>query len=97
MTSPANTTNQGDTMAIDVSQTLRTALKQLESDKKQIERQLAAIRQLLTANHPSTRRPRRRRLSAAARHAVSQRMKAYWAKRRASAAKGKAAGARKAK
>jgi hypothetical protein len=31
---------------------------------------------------------RRRRMSAAARRAVSQRMKAYWAKRRATRAKG---------
>jgi hypothetical protein len=84
-------------MPIDVSQTLRTALKQLKSDKEQIERQLAAIRQLLTANDASLTRRRRRRMTAAARRAVSRRMKAYWAKRRATKSTAKSTAARRRK
>jgi hypothetical protein len=88
-------------MPVDLSQILRDALRDLESEKDRIERQLAAIRQAITQASRSTSRTgtigRRRRMSGAARRAVSRRMKAYWTKRRAaeSTAKSKAARRRK--
>jgi hypothetical protein len=78
-------------MPVDLSQILRGALRDLESEKDRIERQLAAVRQAIAQASGSTPRSatvgRRRRMSAAARRAVSRRMKAYWAKRRAQAAR----------
>jgi len=89
-------------MARDVTTTLRRALAELQSDRQRIERQIDAIRTILGASgrrergrrarrSAGTGRRGRRRMSAAARKAVSQRMKAYWAKRRASSGKGRAA------
>jgi hypothetical protein len=82
-----------------ITGTLRKALRQLEAGKAQIDRQISAIRSVLQeaggdrtrASHGVSARPTttRRQMSAAARRAVSQRMKAYWAKRKAGAAKGK--------
>ena len=78
-------------MPTNVSVALRKALTLLESEKARIDGQIAAIRGVLTGARPgagATRRARRRKpMSAAAKRAVSIRMKAYWAKRRA--AKGK--------
>jgi hypothetical protein len=80
---------------------LRKALRQLEGEKQRIEHEITAVRVALKAlgdkgrgTTASSTRPRatRRRMSAAARRAVSHRMKAYWAKRRAATAKGKAKG-----
>ena len=90
-------------MPVDVSETLRKALQQLEQEKTKQESRLAAVRAALDGFRRNARaeapKPgrRRRRLSAAARRAVSRRMKAYWAKRRAAGAKktGKAKGAGK--
>ena len=77
---------------------LRKALRQLEAEQQRIDREMAAVRAALEALGDRGRRtpapptrakvPRRRRMSAAARRAVSQRMKAYWAKRRAVKIKG---------
>lgn len=74
----------------DVSGTLRKALLELESEKNRIEGQIAAIQSVLGGGGARRgRRPGgtgRKPMSAAARRAVSHRMKAYWAKRRASKA-----------
>jgi hypothetical protein len=76
---------------VDVVKTLRTALGQLESEKARIERQMASIRLALkgagSAGSSAGRRRGRSSMSPAARRAVSKRMKAYWAKRRAAAGK----------
>jgi hypothetical protein len=74
----------------DVAGTLRRALMELESEKSRIEGQIAAIMTVL--GDGAGRRGRRagggrKPMSAAGRRAVSQRMKAYWAKRRATKAK----------
>jgi hypothetical protein len=70
---------------------LRKALGQLEAEQQRIDREIAAVRAALEAlgdrgrrtPAPPTRvKARRRGMSLAARRAVSQRMKAYWAKRR---------------
>ena len=84
-------------MPVNVTPTLRKAVRELEADKARIDRQLTAIRGLLgsldsaksraAAVAQQVRPPQRRRMSAAARRAVSQRMKTYWAKRKAAAAK----------
>lgn len=88
-------------MAIDVTKTLRKALAELQTEREKISQQIAAIQKVLAAGG-SRRRPAARRqvasrgkrarnsMNAAARKAVSRRMKAYWAKRRAASAKGKA-------
>jgi len=73
----------------DVSGTLRKALLELQSEKSRIEGQIAAIQNVLGGG--AGRRGRgaggtgRKPMSAAARRAVSRRMKTYWAKRRAKA------------
>ena len=82
-------------MAIDVTKTLRQALAALEAEKAKISRQIESIHQVLTAGSrgPRQAKPRIRTqgkkkrppLSAAARKAASQRMKAYWEKRRTQA------------
>ncbi len=90
-------------MPVDVGKTLRQALSKLTAEKQRIDRQIGAIETALQATgvrargrpRGSTRRgrkatvPRRRsrRMSAAARKAVSARMKAYWAKRKKTAGK----------
>lgn len=88
-------------MAMDLTKTLRKALAELQLERDRISDQIAAIKKVLTAG--GTRRPRgksqsgtrrtrpRKAMSAAARKALSRRMKEYWAKRRAEAAKGKGA------
>ena len=94
-------------MAVNVMAPLRQAVRELEAEKARIDRQLAAIRSALGSLDSAkgraagvarqVRRPQRRRMSAAARRAVSQRMKAYWAKRKTAVAKGKSKGAAKGK
>ena len=75
-------------MAVNVTPTLRTALRRLESERSRIDRQVTALRGALnTAGHSGPAR-RRKPMSAAARKAVGRRMKAYWAKRKAKAAGG---------
>ena len=87
-------------MMASVTSTLRNALRQLEKDRERIDRQIRALRSVLDESGPTRplaslatpRRsnPTRRPMSAAARRAVSQRMKAYWEKRKAAAGKGRA-------
>ena len=82
-------------MAIDVTKTLRKALAALEAEKEKISRQIESIQQVLAAGSRGPRQAKRRigtqstqkrhPMSAAARKALSQRMKAYWAKRRTQA------------
>jgi hypothetical protein len=88
-------------MPVDISGALRQALVSLMAEKARIERQIVGLRQALRAGvgarldggRPTGRGARarrvRRRMSPAARAALSARMKAYWAKRRAGASKGK--------
>ena len=86
-------------MAFSVDRTLRQALAKLEAERTQLDRQIAALRQALGvpsgnglgAAGLNGHKGGRRRMSASARKAVSARMKAYWASRRAGNTKGKAA------
>jgi hypothetical protein len=87
-------------MTPNLAATLRKALGQLVADRQRVDREIAAIQSILrgaadrgagaTAAAPRGPKSRRGRMSAAARRAVSQRMKAYWAKRRAAKPKGNA-------
>jgi hypothetical protein len=86
-------------MPVNVTATLRKALRQLEAQRARLDRQMFAIRSVLSAGTTSTAasqplgsRRRRRRMSPEAKRAVSQRMKAYWAKRKTSTVKPKAKG-----
>ena len=90
-------------MPVDVTSTLREALSKLAAEKRRIERQAAVIQDALRAvdgadDGQRSSRARvvtrgakrgRRRMSPAERKAVARRMKAYWAKRRGGASKGK--------
>ena len=87
-------------MPVDVTRTLRAALAGLEAEKVGVVRQIAAIKGVLdSSGAPRGRGGQRgrgrppmggsRRMSTAARKAVGRRMKAYWAKRKAAAKKGK--------
>jgi hypothetical protein len=86
-------------MPVNVMATLRSALRQLEAQRAHLDRQIVGVRGALdglgTADggrrsvRSTTRVQRRQRMSAAARRAVSQRMKAYWAKRRMVKGKGR--------
>ena len=77
-------------MPINLGSTLRRALSKLEGERTRIGRQIAALRQALeatnrngaTATGVKPGRRSQRRMSPAARKAVSVRMKAYWAKRK---------------
>jgi hypothetical protein len=87
-------------MPVDISGALRQALARLMAEKARIERQIRGLRQALSAGagvsldggRPTGRGARarrvRRRMSPAARAALSARMKAFWAKRRGGANKG---------
>ena len=89
-------------MTINVTKTLRKALVELQAERERISGQITAIQKVLAAGG-SRRRPAvrgqaasggkraQKTMSAAARKAMSRRMKAYWAKRRAEA-KGKGNG-----
>ena len=87
-------------MAMDISKTLRRSLAELRSERTRLDQQISAIETALGAlggrrGRAASGMPRRRRpMNPAARKALSQRMRAYWAKRRA--AKG-AQGKRSAK
>ena len=92
-------------MSVNVMPTLRKAVRELEAEKARIDRQLTAIRGLLGGLDNAKSRAagvvrqirtrQRRRMSPAARRAVSHRMKMYWAKRKAAAAKKHGAARRK--
>ncbi len=89
-------------MPTDITKILRKALKDLQIEREKIEGQIAAIHSVLRADigrprlrgrRPAKAKKRGRKvMSAAARKAVGRRMKAYWAKRRAEAAKAKEKG-----
>jgi hypothetical protein len=86
-------------MPVDLRGTLRQAIGKLLTEKTRIERQIVGLRQALTAMGESTDGAQVRRsaasrrasrgMSPAARKAVSARMKAYWAKRKAARGKSK--------
>ncbi len=83
-----------------VTAALRAGLRQLEAECQRIDRQIVAIHAILDQSGQRTNpamptarlqaKARRPRMRAAARKAVSQRMKAYWANRRGEKVKGKA-------
>jgi len=88
-------------MANDVQRMLRKTLASLSSERERIDRQMHALETALGAMNSQGRRAatrvpsrkrRRRRMSAAARKAISQRMKAAWAKRKVGRAGAKAGG-----
>jgi hypothetical protein len=85
-------------MPVDLRGTIRQALGKLEVQKARIERQIAGLKQALNAGIGTAGdamvstagvAARPRRMSPAARKALSARMKAYWAKRRGARTKGK--------
>jgi len=79
-------------MANDITTTLRKALGKLTLEKARLDRQITAIQTALGAlgRSPQANGARGgRKMSPAARRAVGKRMRAYWAKRRAEAAKAK--------
>ena len=85
-------------MPTDVARSLREAPSALNAEKRQIDRKIVAIQGALRAvngtpavGQEKDRAPKRgrRRMSPAERKAVARRMKAYWAKRRGGASKGK--------
>ena len=78
-------------MATSVTVTLHRALRELAAERQRVARQIGAVQLVLNGGRSVARPARRRKskMSAAARAAVSRRMKAYWAKRRAGKAKGK--------
>lgn len=82
-------------MPVNVTAILRTALRRLETERDRVDRQMGPLRAALDSNVPPKVSRRRRPMSVAARRAVSRRMKAYWAKRKA-AKRGKSKAAKKA-
>jgi hypothetical protein len=93
-------------MPTTVDQMLRKALAQLKAERDKIDHRIGAIESALSGDEigrPSTAPPKgrrgRKRMSDAARKAIARKLKAYWAKRRASAGKAgvKAKGAKTAK
>ena len=77
-------------MAIDVRSSLTKALKALHADRVRIERQIDAVTSAISALGGAAGRVAkagvrrgRRKMNSAQKKAVSVRMKAYWAKRRA--------------
>ncbi len=80
-----------------VRSSLVKALRDLESERENVDRQIAAVRAVLGTAAGLKRRGRgpgrggkRRTMSAKARRLISARMKAVWAKRRAKAQPAKA-------
>lgn len=76
---------------IDVDARVRELLRTLETQRSKLTQQIVALRGVLNVDGGSTsstpteqpaRRQRRRQLSAEQRKALSERLKAYWAKRR---------------
>jgi predicted nucleic acid-binding Zn-ribbon protein len=77
--------------------TIQRAIAELEAERQDIEKKIATLRSALTPNPDrrtavkdavnGNRRRRRRSMGAAARKAVSARMKKYWAERRKAEAK----------
>jgi len=90
---------RGGRGSLDLTRPLRNALGKLQAERDRIDQQITGIRRALAVlsggpqaekgGSPLRRAPRRRAMSAKARKALSQRMKAYWAKRRGATAKAK--------
>jgi len=88
--------------SLDVRRPLRAALVKLKAERERIDNQIDGIQRALSvlSGEPQAkkggpairRRTRRPAMSAKTRQALSRRMKAYWAKRKAAAAKEKAKG-----
>jgi hypothetical protein len=90
-------------MPVDVINTLKETLEKLTAERRRIEQQTAAIQEALRAVNGAPEGQRsssakvvtrgtkrgRRRMGPAERKAVARRMKAYWAKRRGKATRGK--------
>lgn len=81
-------------MAMNVDRTLRLALRKLTSERARIDRQVAALENVLSLDErrkrsrgPTRKTRARKRMGPTARKAASRRMKAYWKKRRAKTAK----------
>jgi hypothetical protein len=73
-------------MSVNVTAILRSALRQLETERDRVDRQVGALRAALGSDKAAAKASHRRRtMSGAARRTVSRRMKAYWAKRRRAA------------
>jgi hypothetical protein len=75
-------------MADSVRSSLKRALGQLLGERTRLERQISAVTAALgevgaRVARRQSHAVRRRRMSASQKRAVSKRMKAYWAKRRA--------------
>jgi hypothetical protein len=86
-------------MVLNLTATLQKALRQLETEKAKIDQQIAAIQTVLRGmSTPTKAKPARkaatakpkRTMNPKARKAIQERMKAYWAKKKAEAGKGKA-------
>lgn len=81
-------------MPVDIRTSLQRALRELEAERTRVERQISAIADALRqlggrvgrrgrgAAGLTIGRRRRRRMTAAERKAVSERMRRYWAERR---------------
>ena len=81
-------------MVSEVQSTIRKTLTTLHEKKAKIDRQISALQAALAAlSDPNQRNgaapSSRRKMSPAARKLIAQRMKAYWAKRRAKVVKAK--------
>jgi len=91
--------------SVDLTRPLRNALVKLQAEGDRIDQQITGIERALAVlagapgtrkGSPATRRtPGRRPMSTKDRKAVSQRMQAYWAKRRAAAKEKVKGGAKK--
>ena len=91
-------------MAIYLERTLRKALAELQAEQDTISHQIIAIQKVLAADIPQRKARKspvggrskraRKSMSAAGRKAVSRRMKAYWAKRKAEVTKAKGQGSK---
>lgn len=93
-------------MPTTVDRILQSALSQLKAERDKLDRRIGAIESALSdskADRPVSAQPKgsqgRRRVSEATRKVIARKVKAYWAKRKASAGKGgaKAAGTKTAK
>jgi len=76
-------------MPMDVDKTFRLTLASLRAERDRINRQIGAIESVLNVDGRGSRETRKskRGMRPAVRKAISQRMKAYWAKRKKAAGK----------
>jgi hypothetical protein len=84
-------------MPTNVTALLRTALRRLETERDRVDRQMGALEMALDGVSAPPKGPRPRGpMSDAARRAISRRMKAYWANRKAAKKHGTSKAAKKA-